>query len=71
MGVTGIRRLFVVVVLGASVGLNMFTSAIVNLALPTLAADLNADTGKGDRTGGDTNRIGRGGSSEIPSPLVR
>ena len=43
MGVTGIRRLFVVVVLGASVGLNMFTSAIVNLALPTLAADLNAD----------------------------
>ena len=43
MGVTGIRRLLVVVVLGASVGLNMFTSAIVNLALPTLAADLNAD----------------------------
>ncbi len=43
MGVTGFRRLLVAVVLGVSVGLNMFTSAIVNLALPSLATDFNAD----------------------------
>ncbi len=43
MGVAGFRRLGVAVVLGTSVGLNMFTSAIVNLALPTLAAEFSVD----------------------------
>ncbi len=43
MGVAGIRRLGVAVVLGTSVGLNMFTSAIVNLALPTLADEFSVD----------------------------
>lgn len=33
----------VAVVLGTSVGLNMFTSAIVNLALPTLAVEFSVD----------------------------